>query len=234
MHIGGFHKNSLIDFPGKVACVVFTMGCNFVCPYCHNPDLAAGSVTGTGGFDITDILSFLESRRGMIDGVVISGGEPCIQPDLEDVISGIKSMRVAVKLDTNGSNPGLLAKLLDRSLLDYVAMDIKTSQEKYPRLMKSGSGMEEAIPESTAIIMDMAPDYEFRTTCVRPFINTGIMKEIALQINGAKRYALQKCVRHGPMLDPHFSDHGDKFFSDDEILELMAICKESICEVIVR
>ncbi|EMS78363.1 MULTISPECIES: anaerobic ribonucleoside-triphosphate reductase activating protein [Desulfotignum] len=233
MHIGGFQKNSLIDFPGTISCVVFTMGCNFICPYCHNPELAAGPANGTGRLDTTDIFSFLTARKGLVDGVVITGGEPCLQKNLMDFIQQIKQMGLAVKLDTNGSRPAVLSRLLDRSLVDYVAMDIKTGADKYPDIMKPSADMD-SVSQSMGLIMDFAPAYEFRTTCVRPFINAQIMEQIAGQIKGAKKYVLQKCVRHVPMMDPQFSQNPDHFFSDREILELKSIVEGAVQEVQVR
>ncbi len=233
MHIGGFQKTSLIDFPGTVACVVFTTGCNFVCPFCHNPELAAGPVTGTGSHTVTDIFSFLTSRKGLVDGVVITGGEPCLQPDLCDVIFRIKKMGFTVKLDTNGSRPDVLAHLLDRSLLDYVAMDIKTGPDRYPQIMKPGLSMD-AILTSVDLVMENARAYEFRTTCVRPFVDAQIMAGICQRITGAKRYVLQKCVRHVPMLDPDFSKDPDRFFSDREIQALKDVIGGAVQEVQIR
>ncbi len=233
MHIRGFQKNSLIDFPGTIACVVFTMGCNFTCPYCHNPELATGPVHGTGCLDTADILSFLTARKGLVDGMVITGGEPCLQPDLIDFIQQIRQTGAAVKLDTNGSRPKVLSRLLDRSLVDYVAMDIKTGPDNYPDLMKSAAGMD-AVSQSMRLIMESAPAYEFRTTCVRPFIDAGIMEQIATQIQGARRYVLQKCVRRGPMMDPQFSQNPDHFFSDPEILALKSIVEGMVQEVMIR
>jgi pyruvate formate lyase activating enzyme len=233
MHIGGFQKNSLIDFPGTIACVVFTSGCNFKCPYCHNPELAAGPVTGTGRLVAADIFSFLEARKGWVDGVVITGGEPCLQGDLADFIQQIKRMGLAVKLDTNGSRPTVLSRLLDRSLVDYVAMDIKTGPDRYPEIMTSAPGMD-VISQSIQLIMASAPDYEFRTTCVKPFIDATIMEQIAGQIQGARRYVLQKCVRDVPMMDPKFSDNPERFFSDPEILALKSIVEGAVQEVLVR
>ncbi|MFN2359346.1 MAG: anaerobic ribonucleoside-triphosphate reductase activating protein, partial [Desulfotignum sp.] len=227
VHIGGFQKNSLIDFPGTIACVVFTMGCNFKCPYCHNPALASGPVTGAGQIDLDDIFSFLSARKGLVDGVVITGGEPCLQPGLVPFITRIK------ELDTNGSRPDLLAQLLDRSLVDYLAMDIKTGPDLYPGIMKPGLSIE-AIHESMDIIMAKAPAYEFRTTCVRPFIDTGIMKEIAQRITGAQRYVLQNCSRDVQMLDPHFSQQPDRFFSDKEIRNFQSIAAKTVQEVLIR
>lgn len=233
MHIGGFQKNSLIDFPGTVACVVFTTGCNFCCPYCHNPDLASGPVTGSGSQDAQDIFTFLASRKGLVDGVVITGGEPCLQPDLTDVILRIKDMGFAVKLDSNGSRPGVLAHLLDRSLVDYVAMDIKTAFFLYPDIMKPSVRVD-AIEESMDLIMATAPAYEFRTTCVRPFITQEIMETICRQIRGAQKYVLQKCSRNVQMLDPQFARVPDRFFSDLEIRELKTIAQKTVKNVIIR
>jgi pyruvate formate lyase activating enzyme len=233
MHIGGFQKNSLIDFPGTIACVVFTSGCNFKCPYCHNPELAAGPVKGSGRLSPADIFAFLKARKGWVDGVVITGGEPCLQPDLINFIEQIKKMGVAVKLDTNGSCPGVLSKLLERSLVDYVAMDIKTGPDRYPDIMTSAVGMD-AVFQSIRRIMASAPDYEFRTTCVRPFIDTFVMEQIAGEIKGARRYVLQKCVRDVPMMDPQFSDNPDHFLSDQEILALKAQVEGAVQDVQVR
>jgi pyruvate formate lyase activating enzyme len=233
VHIGGFQKNSLIDFPGTIACVVFTSGCNFTCPYCHNPALAAGPLNGVGRLNISDVFSFLANRKGWVDGVVITGGEPCLQADLTDFIRQLKHMGLAVKLDTNGSHPTVLAHLLDRSLVDYVAMDIKTGPDRYPEIMKSPPARD-VISRSIQLIMASAPDYEFRTTCVRPFIDASVMEQIAGRIKGAKRYVLQKCVREVPMLDPQFSENADHFFSDKEIMELKSIVEGAVQEIRVR
>lgn len=213
--------------------MVFTTGCNFSCPYCHNPDLASGSVTGSKGLDAEEIFSFLASRKNLVDGVVITGGEPCLQPDLTDFILRIRHMGLAVKLDTNGSRPEVLAHLLDRSLVDYVAMDIKTAPSLYPEIMKDHPNVD-AIQESIDLIMARVPAYEFRTTCVRPFIDTSIMKQIIRQIRGARRYVLQKCIRHVSMLDPHFSQHPDRFFSNQDIQALKTVIKGAVQEIIVR
>lgn len=233
MHIGGLQKNSLIDFPGTVACVVFTTGCNFSCPYCHNPDLASGPVTGSGSQDVQDIFTFLTSRKGLVDGVVITGGEPCLQPDLMDFIRKIKDMGFAVKLDSNGSRPRVLADLLSRSLVDYLAMDIKTAPTLYPDIINSSLRVD-AIQESVDLIMATAPAYEFRTTCVRPFITKEIMETICMQIRGAQKYVLQNCSRHVKMLDPQFAQQADRFFSDLEIQELKAIARKAVKTVLIR
>jgi len=228
MHIGGFQKNSLIDFPGTIACVVFTSGCNFICPYCHNPDLAAGPVKGVGSshdknvYDQDQIFSFLEKRRGQLQGVAITGGEPTLQPDLLDFCQQIRKMGYKIKLDSNGTRPHILEDLLDKQLLDYLAMDIKTSLENYPLVIKGNFDVEK-IHESIELIKEKAPAYEFRTTCARPFITKKIMAEIAVMVKGAQRYVLQRCSKNVQVLDPEFLKEEHHFFSQEEMQGLKAI-----------
>ena len=132
MHIGGFQKNSLIDFPGTIACIVFIQGCNFICPYCHNPDLVVSPSKKVGDlYDENKIFQFLEKRKGFLEGVVITGGEPTLQTDLLLFCEKIKQMGYKVKLDSNGTRPETVAKLLNNQLVDFISMDIKTSLENY-------------------------------------------------------------------------------------------------------
>ena len=192
MDIGGFQKNSLIDFPGTIACVLFTRGCNFTCPYCHNPDLAARTAVPCGGgssglnqlnssrsdnADQKKIFEILDKRKGMIEGVVITGGEPTLQADLTDFIQTVRQMGYKVKLDTNGTAPRIIDALFDLGLLDYLAMDIKTDIDHYPMVMKN-PGHLDRVMESISLIMAKAPAYEFRTTCAKPFVTPDIMKNI--------------------------------------------------------
>jgi pyruvate formate lyase activating enzyme len=231
MHIGGFQKNSLIDFPGTIACVVFTSGCNFICPYCHNPDLAAGPIKGAGSlYDTEAIFSFLEKRKGQLQGVAITGGEPTLQPDLIEFCQQIRKMGYKIKLDSNGTRPQILERLIDKQLIDYLAMDIKTSPANYPTVIK-GSFDVDKILESIELIKDKAPAYEFRTTCARPFVTKEIMADIAGMIKGAPRYVLQKCSRNVRVLDPEFLKEDYHFFSPEEMQELKAIvegCAETV------
>ena len=126
MHIGGMQKNSLIDYPGKLSSVIFFSGCNFDCPFCHNPELARGSAACQADLTASNICNFLEQRQGFLDGVVLSGGEPTLQNDLEELCIRIKGFGFPVKLDTNGSRPKVLEGLIEKKLVDYIAMDLKT------------------------------------------------------------------------------------------------------------
>jgi len=239
MHIGGFQKNSLIDFPGNIACVVFTSGCNFICPYCHNPDLAAGSVHGAGSphdqdiYDQDTIFSFLKKRKGQLTGVAITGGEPTLQADLIEFCQRLRKMGYNIKLDSNGTRPHILENLLDKQLIDYLAMDIKTSLANYPLVIKGNFDVKK-ISESIELIMQKAPAYEFRTTCARPFVSLEIMADIAEMIKGAKRYVLQKCSQNVQVLDPEFLKEDHHFFSSEEMQALEEVVKDSVQTIAMR
>lgn len=234
MRIGGFQKNSMIDFPGLISSVIFTAGCNFFCPYCHNPDLV-GRVKPGGGesIDEGEVFSFLKKRRGLIDGVVITGGEPTLQPDLERFMVKVKELGFSVKLDTNGTRPEKVKAFIQRGIVDYVAMDIKTSLEGYH--LVAGDGFDaRTVAATIAIIMEQAPDYEFRTTCVKPLVDQQKMDKIGAMIKGARRYILQPCSSAVKMLNPLFFEQGDRFFSSDEILALKARVEPWVNECRIR
>ena len=234
MILGGLQKNSLIDFPGTVACVAFTSGCNFTCPYCHNPDLAKGDISHSDdAISQTEFFSFLEKRKGLVDGVVLTGGEPTLQEDLEGFCVAIKQMGYQIKLDTNGSHPRVVAHLLEQQLVDFVAMDIKSNLEGYPFLVK-GDFQGETILETVKIIMDSAPSYEFRTTCVRPFIDLAIMGDIAGMIKGASHYVLQHCSRNVSVLNPSFFELEDRFFQDQEMRALQKVVEKYVVKCSIR
>jgi len=234
MKIGGFQKNSLIDFPKTIACIVFTQGCNFVCPYCHNPDLVASPKDGTGSlFDEAGIFEFLEKRKQFLEGVVITGGEPTLQADLLPFCRKIKDMGYKLKLDSNGSRPKILGRLFEEALVDFISMDIKTRLSDYP-LVAPGKFDVSAIRQSIGLIMEKAPVYEFRTTCVRPFISPEILNDIGCLVRGAKSYILQKCSRNVTVLDPEFLKKDDHFFSDEEMLDLKEIIGKYGIPSIVR
>ena len=180
MLIGGLQKNSFIDFPGKIAAVVFTKGCNLRCPYCHNPELleARGETVAPA-----EVLAFLEKRQGLLQGVVISGGEPCVHPDLPEFIRQIRRLGYAVKLDSNGSNPEMLGSLLQAGLLDYLALDLKTPLAEYGELAGAGSAqLGEKIAASMALLAASGLPGEFRTTCAAPFVDAAKIEAIAAAI----------------------------------------------------
>lgn len=199
MRILGLQKLSLLDFPGKVAATVFTGGCNLRCPFCHNASLVLPG-RGTSALDAGGVLDFLASRRGLLDGVVLSGGEPLLQPDAADFLAEVKAMGFAVKLDTNGCHSDALAGILDRRLADYVAMDIKNSLEKYPWTVGVPGFDTAPVERSARLLMEGPADYEFRTTLVRPFHEVGDMETIGRWLRGARRYYLQAFVDSGDLV----------------------------------
>ena len=189
MKIHGLQKMTLLDFPGHVACTVFLRGCDFRCPYCHNYELVDGSAPAV--MDEGELFAFLEKRRGLLDGVAVTGGEPCLRPDLPDLLRRIRAMGFGVKLDTNGTHPALLRAILDEGLADYVAMDIKNRPEKYAQTAGLASVDLAPIRESVRLLMQGQTDYEFRTTVVDELHEEGDFEAIGAWIAGARRYFLQ-------------------------------------------
>ena len=178
---------------------MFTGGCDLRCPFCHNAPLVLPG-RGTSALDAGGVLDFLASRRGLLDGVVLSGGEPLLQPDAADFLAEVKAMGFAVKLDTNGCHPDALADILDRRLADYVAMDIKNSLEKYPWTVGVPGFDTAPVERSARLLMEGPADYEFRTTLVRPFHEVGDMETIGRWLRGARRYYLQAFVDSGDLV----------------------------------
>jgi pyruvate formate lyase activating enzyme len=203
MRIGGFQKLTLVDFPGKVAATVFTQGCNFRCGFCHNPELGLPQFFQTP-LSPEDILDHLDSRRGKLEGVVISGGEPTVQPGLVDFIARVKEMAFAVKLDTNGSHPEVLLSLLELHLIDYIAMDIKSSLGQYSRITGITCDTQK-IQESIDLIIKSAVPYQFRTTLVKEFCSEQNLCEIRALIKEADHYILQPFVLSPKIIDPRFN-----------------------------
>ena len=200
MQFGGIQKNSFIDYPKKISAVLFFSGCNFRCPYCHNPALAAGEFPNP--LSEEDAYAFLQARQGLLEAVVLSGGEPTLCNDIFRICRNIKSMGYPIKLDTNGSRPNILGRLLEEELVDYVAMDIKTDPEGYgPPLAPVGSG--QAVLKSIDLLMREKIPYEFRTTCAAPFVSVSIMKHIGHWLKGAHTYFLQP-FRSATVLAPDF------------------------------
>lgn len=203
MIIGGFQKFSLIDYPGKTCAIIFTRGCNFRCPYCHNPELVLPEQYAPA-IPLTEIFAFLGKRRGTLDAVTITGGEPTLHSDLPEIIAQIKELGYCVKLDTNGSNPKMLSDILRCSLADYIAMDIKAPLDDYTRII--GRPMDAStIRQSIDLIIKSCVDHEFRTTVARSLTGPNDLKKIAHAIKGAKRYYIQK-FRPGKINDMKFVD----------------------------
>lgn len=232
MVFGGLEKNSFIDYPGKISCVLFFSGCNFECPYCHNPDLAKGHVPCQCSINEHSVCDFLEKRRDFLDGVVISGGEPTLQKDLGSVCRMIKRIGYPVKLDTNGSKPKVVKRLIEEGLVDYVAMDIKTDPYKYP----SSIGRDcdpESILSTIDIIMDSSLPHEFKTTCVKPLVNKSDIETICRIIEGSMLYALQR-FRDNEVLQPDYFRVNKDVFDDDELMEMKEIAEPWVQKCIVR
>jgi len=203
MKIGGLQKLTLVDYPGKVAATVFLIGCNFRCGFCHNPELVdSEEIKNQPQISEKEFFKFLDSKQGLIDGVCITGGEPTIQPDLIDFIRKIKTKGFLVKLDTNGLNPELLDKLIKEKLVDFVAMDIKTSLDKYEKATSVKVDFEK-IKKSVELIKKSGVDYEFRTTIVPELVEKEDIEKIGEWLKGAKKIALQQ-FQNKKVLDKNF------------------------------
>lgn len=200
MRIGGFQPSSLIDYPGTLCAVVFTVGCNFRCPYCHNPELVFE--TPEREIPHEEVLIFLAARKGLLPAVTVTGGEPTVHEDLPEFLAKIKSLGYLVKLDTNGSNPKMLARLAEEKLIDYVAMDVKAPRKKYAQVAACAVNTG-AVRESIDFLLSGALEYEFRTTVVRSQLSLEDLERIGEEIAGAKRYFLQEFLP-GKTLHPSF------------------------------
>ncbi len=199
MLIHGLQKMTLLDYPEHVACTVFLSGCDFRCPYCHNFELVDGSASPIMSED--EFFGFLDKRHGLLDGVAITGGEPLMRPDLASFIKKIREMGYLIKLDTNGYHPDRLKELFEENLLDYIAMDIKNSLEKYPTTIGLSDINISLIKDSISLIMDSGVDYEFRTTVIKEFHEKDDFEKIGTTICGAKRYFLQQFVERDTVPD---------------------------------
>ena len=190
MKIHGLQKMTLLDYPGKVACTVFFGGCDMRCPFCHNAELLDG--TAPPVMDEKELLSFLEKRKGLLDGVAITGGEPMLQKDLPSLAARIRELGYPVKVDTNGNHPELLREMIDRGLAQYVAMDIKNAPERYAETVGIPGFDLSPVMESVSLLLEGRTDYEFRTTAVAELHDDGSFEQIGKWIRGARRYFLQK------------------------------------------
>ncbi len=199
MRIGALQKTTLLDYPGKIACTVFLPGCNLRCPFCHNAGLVLPERIGTEEVSREALLTFLETRRGKLDGVCITGGEPTLYGDLPELIRDIRQLGFLVKLDTNGTNPSMLERLLEQGQLSYVAMDIKNCPRRY-RQTCGGPDVVDAVKKSAACLMAGDTAYEFRTTVCKPFHDPEAMEQIGFWLQGAEQYFLQPFVDSGDLV----------------------------------
>jgi pyruvate formate lyase activating enzyme len=209
MLIGGVEKLSLLDYPDRLSAIIFTQGCNFRCHFCYNPMLVLPNAGGADNklkdrlVNEDDLLAFLRERFGKLEAVVITGGEPTIHADLPEFIAKIKSLGYLVKLDTNGTNPAMLQQLLDKKLLDYLAMDVKAPWDKYERVVGVKPDLSK-IKKSVKIIMNSGLPYEFRTTVAPDLLSPEDIAALAGELKGAKQWFLQKFESHKDLVDPKF------------------------------
>ena len=214
MNVQGYQKLTLLDFPGRTACTVFTGGCNLRCPFCHNAGLVR---TPLAGPNLTDeVLEYLQKRRGILDGVCITGGEPLLQPDLEDFLRKVKEMGYAVKLDTNGMLPERLSAILATNLVDYVAMDIKSSPDGYAAATGTDADVS-AVTDSLSILRQSGIPYELRTTAVRGIHTEADFAAIGQWIGDVPAYFIQRFVDSGQLLGSGFDA-----FTPEEMERLLA------------
>ena len=228
MKIGGLQKTTLLDFPGKVSAVVFVQGCNFLCPYCHNPDLV---LYRQETLSLTDVIAFLAHRRKVLEGVAVSGGEPTLHDGLFSFCATLKNLGYAVKLDTNGSRPEALRQLLQANLLDYVAMDVKANPGQYPaELCPQGVG--ENILRSMALLEESQVTHEFRVPGAAPFIDAGSFAAIVEYISHAPIF-LQE-IRLENVLQPDFFVEKGRVLGKDEMLTLCDIARQKNVDCRIR
>ena len=218
MRIGGLQKLTLLDFPGHVACTVFLQGCNFRCPFCHNTPL----IVGTDELPLTELMDFLKKRQGLLDGVAITGGEPLLSRDIGGLLRKVKDLGYEIKLDTNGSFPERLRQLIDEGLVDYVAMDIKNSRQKYD-LTAGVKGFLPRVEESAKLLMEGPVPYEFRTTVVAELHEESDFHDIGRWLRSAEQYFLQGYVDSGDILTK-----GLHAASKEKMEHYLAIAREYI------
>ncbi len=196
MKIGGFQKTTLLDYPGKVSAIIWTVGCNFRCPFCYNIDLVKEK---SELFSEDEILNFLDKRKNFLDALVISGGEPFLQKDLKNFCKKVKKMNYKIKIDTNGTFPEKLRELIDEKLLDYISMDIKAPKEKYEKLSGVKTDLDK-INKSIEILKNSDLDYEFKTTIVPTYLDKKDITDLSKWINGSKKYFLQQFKNDTPVI----------------------------------
>ncbi len=228
MKIHGFQKMTLLDYPGKVACTVFLAGCNFRCPFCHNAFLVT-QIDQSSVQESADILAYLQKRKGILDGVCITGGEPLLYDEVFDFMREIKKIGLMIKLDTNGAFPEKLKKAIEEGLVDYVAMDIKNAPEKYGVTIGIENFDSLAVCQSVSYLLTNPVDYEFRTTVIREFHTEEDIEAIGKFIQGAPRYFLQKFVDSGNLIGENL--HGA---TDEEMEIFQKIAQQYVEDTKVR
>lgn len=223
MKLGGLTKTTLLDYPEHVACTLFTLGCNLRCPFCHNASLVVSRDGALReGLTERDFLSFLDSRKGILDGVVVSGGEPLIHSDIEEFLHNIRETGLKIKLDTNGSFPDKLRCIIENDLVDYVAMDVKNSPDKYE--LTTGYNIISQIDKSIDLLLNSNIDYEFRTTSVRELHTVEDFRLMGKWIEGTKRYFIQCFEDSGDILN----NMGFSAPSDSELSAFLAAAQEFV------
>lgn len=226
MNIQGLQKLTLLDYPGKLACTIFTGLCNLRCPFCHNASLIMGENTQ---LDWENVQEFLKSRVGILDGVCVTGGEPTLHNNLQKYLKEIKALGYLVKLDSNGTKPGVLKDLVADGLVDYIALDVKNSRSRYGETVGINNFKIELIEESIEFLLSNKIDYEFRTTVVKDFHRQEDIVEIATWIKGTKRYYLQSFVD-----GPEVLQTGLSAYSKEEMFSLKEVIKRIIPMVELR
>jgi len=229
MKIGGLIKTSLIEYPGRISAVIFTQGCNFRCPYCHNPELVDPALFNTPIAE-SEIFDFLERRKKYLEAIVITGGEPCLQKDLIDFIRRVKDMGYLVKLETNGSLPEVISQITEKGIVDFISRDLKSPIDKYSIIAGVKVDISK-IKESIDLIISSDIDSEFQTTVVKSMLEKEDFEKIGSLIEGAKIYTLQKFVP-SKTLNPAFLD--EKTYSDEELEEIRKIMERYVSKCMVR
>jgi len=229
MNVRGMYKSSLVDYPGKIAAVIFNAGCNFRCGFCHNPDFVVNSNKLEEVQD-DEIIRFIVSRTKLIDGVVVSGGEPTLSKDLPEFLEKIKKCGFCIKLDTNGSSPEIIEDLLSKNLLDYIALDIKTSPKLYSELTFSDITFDKIL-KTLSFIKKSEIEYELRTTCIPGFVNCEILEEIGELTGDVKAYYLQQFSASSSLLDNNYKRIEP--FRIDYLNDLLNVVKNfsAICSI---
>jgi len=227
MNIGGLQKTSLLDYPDTISAIIWTIGCNFRCPFCYNKDLVLGKV---GSMPEEEILSFLEKRKGLLEGIVISGGEPLMQKDIVQFVEKVKKLRYLIKIDTNGMYPEKLKELIDKKLVDYIAMDVKAPKKKYDKLTDVKTDIKK-IEKSIEIIKNSKLGYEFKTTFAPGLLTKEDIISIAKWLKGSKRFYLQQFKNDAPLISSKLQNVVP--YSKEELIDTLNKIKPyfEICDV---